>query len=219
MVERILVGLDGFLRPRHVLEKVAERTTARGEVIDAVAPCCGAGVDSTERSIFYVTSREVDLWRVRADEDPAVTTDPLVREGDPAQKLCDLAADAELLAGSCRGRGTVAPLLRKSVATTSAYHHPPSCGHRPSPPGTAGREWPTRAVRTRKPISCTTRDSAAGRTPRSCRRVAQWPVLSAPPGRFAARREFAVSSLSGSSTGFARRVVAGRSSATGSVRR
>ena len=57
-----------------------------------------------------------------ADDAPAVTIEALVLEGDPSQRLLELASDAELLVVGDRGHGVFASVLLGSVASKCAHH-------------------------------------------------------------------------------------------------
>lgn len=140
MIGRILVGIDGSEGSRRALAWAAGEAAARGAVIEAVTVCRGAGDDTADDYVPYITSHQMDrpahpeadqalrhltsMTREIAAGYPGVTICPRVLQGEPAEALCRRAGDADLLVVGARGRGTFAALLLGSVASKCAYHSP-----------------------------------------------------------------------------------------------
>lgn len=139
MAGRILVGIDGSEGSRRALAWAIEEAAARGAAIDAVTVCRGGGDDTAEKYSPYITSHQmyrpphvrVDAARLSllaavsevAGEHPDIIA-PHVLEGDPAETLCRLAKDADLLVVGARGQGTFEALLLGSVSSRCAHHSP-----------------------------------------------------------------------------------------------
>ena len=128
---RIVVGVDTSEGSRHALRWAIEEARARNWAVQAVnvwGTSYGFDADfswpANEKLEARAKSRLSQVIDEVAGAHPAVRIDPLVLEGDPAQKLFELAGDAELLVVGCRGHSTVATLLLGSVATKCAYHSP-----------------------------------------------------------------------------------------------
>lgn len=128
---RIVVGVDMSVGSRHALRWAIEEAEARNWAVQAVNvwdTSYGFDADfswpASEKLEARAKSRLSQIIDEVARVHPAVRIDPLVFEGDPAQKLFELAGEAELLVVGCRGHSAVASLFLGSVATKCAYHSP-----------------------------------------------------------------------------------------------
>lgn len=129
----ILVGVDGSPASRKALEWAGEEALRHGsELVVLVAwtttppPLLGptSTLPTHGATDFGETAKNLLLDEIKEvlGEDPPFLVRPLVREGNPAELLIDLAADADLLVVGSRGHGGFVGLLLGSVSQHVAAH-------------------------------------------------------------------------------------------------
>lgn len=130
----MVVGVDMSEGARHALEWAIDEATARDWTVQAVTVWTRTydyeaehywheehwpADDKNEEAARLSLERTIDEF---AAAEPAVTIESRVVEGDPAQRLCELSANAKLLIVGRRGRGGFSGLQLGSVATKCARH-------------------------------------------------------------------------------------------------
>lgn len=128
---RIVAGVDMSEGSRRALRWAVGEAAARGWTVQAVT--VWRRVFDYGAEGYWPVDKETEkkagaglatvIGEV-AGEEPAVKIESLVVEGDPAQRLCELAENAGLLVVGCRGRGGFAGLLLGSVSSKCARHSP-----------------------------------------------------------------------------------------------
>jgi nucleotide-binding universal stress UspA family protein len=132
---RIVAGVDGSAESRTALRWAVRQAELTGSDVQAVIvwhyPVMAGGYAWAPVSVLESTDfREIaakELNEAIADVvDPAsgVQVGALVKEGNPAQVLLDLAEGAELLVVGSRGHGGFAGALLGSVSQHCAHHAP-----------------------------------------------------------------------------------------------
>ena len=127
---RILVGVDGSEGSRQALAWASDDAAVRGAVVDAVTVYRHLGRVASDqmgrprRKGDEARHRLSDLISDIATDHPDVQIQSLLLQGDPAETLCRLASDADLLVVGARGHGSFEALLRGSVADKCAHHSP-----------------------------------------------------------------------------------------------
>lgn len=127
---RIVVGVDGSEGSRRALAWAIGEAVARRARLEAVmvwsypygsAMALSSVIDGDKLAEGTRHSLAKTVAEV-AGPSPAVRIEPVVAEGDPAQVLCRLSGEADLLVLGSRGRGGFAGLLMGSVSTKCAHH-------------------------------------------------------------------------------------------------
>lgn len=130
MSGRILVGVDGSEGSLRALTWALEEATIRESSLEAVT-VWQSPEDFPGDFSFPVDEGEVaELARARlakaiaeaAGTHFSVAVEPIVLEGDPAERLCQRAEPTDLLVVGSRGHGTFARLLLGSVSSKCARH-------------------------------------------------------------------------------------------------
>jgi nucleotide-binding universal stress UspA family protein len=130
----IVVGVDGSQASLEALRFAIGEARLRGGEVKAVSvwhvpalvyegAVTGAPIDFE----VYGTLAERQLTRSLEEagsDDPEVTVTPVVREGQPAEVLCELATGADLLVVGSRGLGGFRGLLLGSVSQQCAHYAP-----------------------------------------------------------------------------------------------
>ncbi|HUZ20264.1 MAG TPA: universal stress protein [Acidimicrobiales bacterium] len=131
MAGRILVGVDGSSGSRRALRWATEEAARRGAHLDAVL--VWRGPYEFGRAIYAIPvhdkavaeaarERLVETVSAVTGADAAVKVNPIVLEGDPAEALCALSAEADLLVVGSRGHGGFTGLVLGSVSEKCAHH-------------------------------------------------------------------------------------------------
>jgi|HubBroStandDraft_1064217.scaffolds.fasta_scaffold229803_2 nucleotide-binding universal stress UspA family protein len=127
----IVVGVDGSEASVEALQFAIEEARSQGAEVKAikvwnVPPLAyGAGWSVPVEAGDYARIAENELDATLADARvaaPGVTLTPIVREGQPADILCDEASGADLLVVGSRGLGGFRGLLLGSVGQQCANH-------------------------------------------------------------------------------------------------
>ena len=133
---RIVVGVDGSPGSLRALGWALEEGTARRARVEAVCVWHGSEGDSAleipNLADIHGEERATDSGRERlagaiaevTDAHRGVEVEARVLQGDPAQTLCNLREDADLLVVGSRGHGTFDGLLLGSVSSKCAHHSP-----------------------------------------------------------------------------------------------
>ncbi len=130
----IVVGVDGSQASVEALRFALEEAKLRGAEVKAVsawhvpavvyeAEVTPLSVDFSEFHKIAESSLEASLDRGGV-ADSGVKVTPIVREGNPADVLCELARGADLLVVGSRGLGGFRGLLLGSVGQQTAHHAP-----------------------------------------------------------------------------------------------
>jgi nucleotide-binding universal stress UspA family protein len=131
MAGRILVGVDGSRGSWRALRWATEEAAVRGALLDAVL--IWHGPYEFGRAIYAIPvhdkaiaegarERLVESVAAVAGADPAVKINLIVLEGDPAETLCALSNEADLLVVGSRGHGGFTGLVLGSVSEKCAHH-------------------------------------------------------------------------------------------------
>ena len=144
---RVVVGVDGSSGSLRALEWALGECDARGATAVALMAWRGFEADAIAADALIsevTTSPTLTLYDRGTAEDAAqrleravaqargaqgaqggrVTVEQLAVEGEPAEVLCQHAADADLLVVGSRGRGTFTELALGSVSAKCARHSP-----------------------------------------------------------------------------------------------
>lgn len=133
---RIVVGVDGSPGSLRALGWALEEGTARHARVEAVCVWHGSEGDTAleipNLADIHGGKRTTDSARERlagaiaevTDAHRGVDVEARVLQGDPAQTLCNLGEDADLLVVGSRGHGTFDGLLLGSVSSKCAHHSP-----------------------------------------------------------------------------------------------
>jgi nucleotide-binding universal stress UspA family protein len=143
MPGRIVVGVDGSHGARRALCWAIDEAAVRAAVIQAVAVWRNPvepdaldmlwtdfGPQRTERFAAAEEDKAASIAEMRlsiavaeiAGQDRLVDIESLVLEGDPAQTLCRLSSDADLLVVGSRGRRNFIGLVFGSLST-KCFHY------------------------------------------------------------------------------------------------
>ena len=107
----ILVGIDGSQASRSALRWAADQAERN--------QCEIVALNAWTRTLILggaATSVLLQSIVEELGENPPVTVQPVVKEGNPARILIDMSADADLLVVGTRGHGGCAGLLLGSVS-------------------------------------------------------------------------------------------------------
>lgn len=134
----VVVGVDGSEHARVALDRALREASARGVGVTAVAATAPpdlwalelgavapdlAEIDSEVRAALQKTVDEA-VSAAAADGVDVPPVSLVVRGGSPADVLCRVARDAELLVVGHRGRGALASRLIGSVGLGVVVHAP-----------------------------------------------------------------------------------------------
>jgi nucleotide-binding universal stress UspA family protein len=131
-VSSVVVGVDASDEARRALRWAIEEAGLRGVPLDAVHVVPPRDTPSYRRPLPMPSRDDVELAGLElldeqlADLDlTGVSVSRTVRSGrTPAEVLCEIARDAELLVVGARGRGGFAGLLLGSVSHQVVAHAP-----------------------------------------------------------------------------------------------
>lgn len=130
----IVVGVDGSDASIEALRFAMSEAQLRGVTVTAVSAWRVPAL--IYESAWTATPVDVSVYPKMAEKTLAasiekagaevagVSVRPFIREGQPADVLCDVAADADLLVVGSRGLGGFRGLLLGSVSQQCAHHAP-----------------------------------------------------------------------------------------------
>ncbi len=143
MSGRILVGVDGSEGSLRALTWALEEATIRASALEAVI--VWQSPEDFPRDFSFPADEGALAERARARLAKAVAAtagvhtsvavEPIVLEGDPAERLCERAAPTDLLVVGSRGHGTFTRLLLGSVSSKCARHRRSPIAIVPAPHG------------------------------------------------------------------------------------
>lgn len=132
----VIVGIDASKGSLRALRWAIDEAVARGWRIQAATVWTRThsyGAESDWPGGYWPADNVIEeLARSRlttaiegaVGAEPVVKVEPLVLEGDPGERLCAVAAGADLLVVGSRGHGTLSGLLLGSVSDKCARHSP-----------------------------------------------------------------------------------------------
>ncbi len=125
---RIVVGVDMSDASRHALEWAIEEAEARDCAVRVVTVSATKSAHESDghglvgQAAETGARRDLEALVAGASGAAPVEIESLVLEGDPSERLCQQARDADMLVVGDRGHGSLGSLLLGSVASRCAHH-------------------------------------------------------------------------------------------------